>query len=132
MPLSSGETFAGFRIVRLLGSGGMDEVYLAEHPQLPRHNALKVLPADVPADPDYRARFNREAELASKLSPPHIVSVHDRGEYDGQLWISLDYESAAFRGTWPHFLIARPPPASPQPVRSRACASFSKPPQPIP
>jgi serine/threonine-protein kinase len=91
MPLTSGETFAGYRIVRLLGSGGMGEVYLAEHPRLPRRDALKVLPADVSADPDYRARFEREADLASKLWHPHIVSVHDRGEYNGQLWIAMDY-----------------------------------------
>ena len=91
MPLSTGETFAGFRIVRLLGSGGMGEVYLAEHPRLPRRDALKVLPADVSADPEYRARFNREADLASTLWHPHIVSVHDRGEFNGQLWISMDY-----------------------------------------
>jgi serine/threonine-protein kinase len=58
MPLSGGQTFAGYRIVRLLGSGGMGEVYLAEHPRLPRRDALKVLPADVSADADYRARFN--------------------------------------------------------------------------
>jgi serine/threonine protein kinase, bacterial len=64
MPLSAGETFAGYRIVHLLGSGGMGEVYLAEHPRLPRRDVLKVLPADVSADPDYRARFNREADLA--------------------------------------------------------------------
>jgi serine/threonine protein kinase len=69
----------------------MGEVYLAEHPRLPRRDALKVLPADVSADPDYRARFDREADLASKLWHPHIVSVHDRGEYDGQLWISMDF-----------------------------------------
>src|SRR3984893_1086859 len=91
MPLSTGETFAGFRMVRLLGSGGMGEVYLAEHPRLPRRDALKVLPADVSADPEYRARFNREADLASTLWHPHIVSVHDRGEFNGQLWISMDY-----------------------------------------
>jgi serine/threonine-protein kinase len=78
MPLSEAQTFAGYRIVRLLGSGGMGEVYLAQHPRLPRRDALKVLPADVSADPDYRARFNREADLASKLWYPHIVSVHDR------------------------------------------------------
>src|ERR1700720_1071000 len=91
MPLSTGETFAGFRIVRLLGSGGMGEVYLAEHPRLPCRDPLKVLPADVSADPEYRARFNREADLASTLWHPHIVSVHDRGEHEGQLWISMDY-----------------------------------------
>ena len=67
MPLRIGEPFAGYRILRLLGSGGMGEVYLAEHPRLPRRDALKVLPADVSADEAYRARFNREADLASKL-----------------------------------------------------------------
>ncbi len=71
MPLSNGETFAGYRIVRLLGSGGMGEVYLAEHPRLPRRDAVKALPADVSADPDYRARFNREADLAAKLRHRH-------------------------------------------------------------
>ena len=91
MPLNSGEIFAGFRIIRLLGSGGMGEVYLAQHPRLPRRDALKVLPADVSADAEYRARFNREADLASTLYHPHIVGVHDRGEYDGQLWISMDF-----------------------------------------
>ena len=91
MPLNDGEIFAGFRIVRLLGSGGMGEVYLVQHPRLPRRNALKVLPADVSADAEFRARFNREADLASTLYHPHIVGVHDRGEYDGQLWISMDY-----------------------------------------
>jgi serine/threonine-protein kinase len=69
----------------------MGEVYLAEHPRLPRHDALKMLPADVSADAEYRARFNHEADLASNLWHPHIVSVHDRGEYNGQLWISMDY-----------------------------------------
>jgi serine/threonine protein kinase len=91
MPLTGGQGFAGYKIVRLLGSGGMGEVYLAEHPRLPRPDALKILPADVSADADYRARFNREADLASKLWHPHIVSVHDRGEFDDQLWIAMDY-----------------------------------------
>jgi serine/threonine protein kinase, bacterial len=91
MPLNAGETFAGFRIVRLLGSGGMGEVYLAEHPRLPRRDALKVLPAEFSADTDYRERFVREADLAANLWHPHIVSVHDRGEHHGQLWISMNY-----------------------------------------
>jgi len=50
MLLWIGETFAGYRILRLLGSGGMGEVYLAEHPRLPRQDALKVLRTDVSSD----------------------------------------------------------------------------------
>lgn len=91
MPLASGANFAGYRVIQLLGSGGMGEVYLVQHPRLPRRDALKVLPAYVSADPDYRARFNREADLVSTLWHPHIVGVHDRGEYEGQLWISMDF-----------------------------------------
>ncbi|MDC9004098.1 serine/threonine-protein kinase PknH/PknJ [Mycobacterium marinum] len=91
MPLTNGEIFAGYKLIRLLGSGGMGEVYLAQHPRLPRRDALKLLPRDWSADPEYRARFNREAELASTLWHPHIVGVHDRGEEDGQLWISMDF-----------------------------------------
>lgn len=91
MPLAAGDTFAGYTIVRLLGSGGMGEVYLAQHPRLPRQDALKILPATVSADSEYRQRFNREADIAATLWHPHIVGVHDRGEYDGQIWISMDY-----------------------------------------
>ena len=91
MPLSEGAQFAGYKLVRLLGAGGMGEVYLARHPRFPRYEALKVLRADLSADPDFQHRFNREAELASGLWHPHIVGVHDRGEFDGQLWITMDY-----------------------------------------
>ncbi|KWX68541.1 serine/threonine-protein kinase [Mycobacterium sp. NAZ190054] len=91
MPLAPGETFAGYTIVRLLGSGGMGEVYLAQHPRLPRRDALKILPAAVSADSEYRQRFHREADIAAALWHPHIVGVHDRGEHRGQIWISMDY-----------------------------------------
>src|ERR1700749_935872 len=91
MQVSLGETFAGYTILRVLGAGGMGTVYLAAHPRLPRHDALKVLPAQWTADPQYRARFLREAELTASLSHPNILGVHDRGEYDKQLWISMDY-----------------------------------------
>jgi serine/threonine protein kinase, bacterial len=91
MPLVSGATFAGYTILRLVGSGGMGEVYLAQHPRLPRRDALKILPTDVSADREFRERFNREADLAATLWHPHIVGVHDRGEFDGQLWIAMDY-----------------------------------------
>ena len=91
MPLTSGQTFAGYTIIRLLGSGGMGEAYLAQHPRLPRQDALKVLRPDVSADSTFRDRFIREADLAAGLWHPHIVGVHDRGENDGQLWIAMDY-----------------------------------------
>jgi len=91
MGLRAGERFAGFAIIRPLGSGGMGEVYLVEHPRLPRREALKVLSPELSADPSYRQRFTREAALAAKLWHPHIVEVRDRGETDGQLWISMAY-----------------------------------------
>ena len=91
MAIGEGAIFAGYTIQRLLGSGGMGEVYLAQHPRLPRQEALKILPVGVSADPAYRQRFAREADLAASLWHPHIVAVHDRGEDDGQLWITMDY-----------------------------------------
>ena len=69
----------------------MGEVYLAQHPRLPRQDALKILHIDVSADQDYRQRFIREADLAAKLWHPNIVRVNDRGEFNGQLWIAMDY-----------------------------------------
>ena len=91
MPVSVGEAFAGYTVLRVLGAGGMGTVYLAAHPRLPRQDALKVLPTQWTADPEYRERFLREADLTASLSHPNILGVHDRGEYDGQLWISMDY-----------------------------------------
>src|SRR5277367_4204292 len=91
MPLNQGDVFAGYTIVLRLGSGGMGEVYLAKHPRLPRRDALKVLPAALTEDRDYRQRFSREADIAAELWHPHIVGIHDRGEFDGQLWLSMDY-----------------------------------------
>ena len=58
MPLGIGETFAGYRILRLLGSGGMGEVYLVQHPRLPRQDALKVLRSDVSSDTSFRERVH--------------------------------------------------------------------------
>ncbi|BBX58549.1 Serine/threonine-protein kinase PknF [Mycobacterium shottsii] len=91
MPLAAGSTFAGYTIVRQLGTGGMGEVYRAQHPRWPRQDALKVLRPEVSADHEYRQRFHREADAAAALWHPHIVAVHDRGETDGQLWIDMDY-----------------------------------------
>lgn len=91
MALAEGEVFAGYTIQRVLGTGGMGEVYLAEHPRLPRHDALKVLGTTVSHDAEYRRRFNQEAEMVAMLRHPNIVAIYDRGEYDGQLWISMEF-----------------------------------------
>ena len=107
MPIAEGAVFAGYTIVRLLGTGGMGEVYLVQHPRLPRREALKILPPSVSADPEYRQRFAREADIAASLWHPHIVAVHDRGEHDGQLWITMDYVEGTdaarlMRDRYPH------------------------------
>jgi serine/threonine-protein kinase len=89
--IENGSSFAGYTILRPLGAGGMAEVFLALHPRLPRRDVIKVLAEAITADSEFRERFNREADLAATLWHPHIVGVHDRGEFDGQLWISMDY-----------------------------------------
>lgn len=91
MPLADGEVFAGYTILRVLGTGGMGEVYLAEHPRLPRRDALKVLGTAVSHDDEYRQRFNQEADMVATLRHPNIVTIYDRGDCDGQLWISMEF-----------------------------------------
>ena len=95
MPLRTGDTIAGYGVLRLLGSGCMGEVYLVQHPRLPRQEALNILRPDISSDPSFRERFIREADLAAGLRHPHIVGIHDRGDYDGQLWIAMDYIDGA-------------------------------------
>ncbi|KAF0846134.1 serine/threonine-protein kinase [Nocardia caishijiensis] len=100
--LVAGTVFAGYRIERLLGRGGMGTVYLAAHPRLPRQVALKLLNRDLYAEQEVRARFEREADVAARLDHPGIVSVLDRGVEDGLMWISMQYvdgtDASVFRG----------------------------------
>jgi len=91
MSLTQGTEFAGYTIVRKIGAGGMGEVYLAQHPRLPRRDVIKVLSEHFTDDAMFRARFVREAELAARLDHPSIVNVYDRGESDGRLWIAMQY-----------------------------------------
>lgn len=69
----------------------MGEVYLAQHPRLPRSQALRILPAALSADAAFRARFYRDVDGAVSLSHPQLVRLHDWGEYEGRLWISMGY-----------------------------------------
>ena len=91
MTLGAGETFAGYTVLGQLGAGGMGEVYLAQHPRLPRKEALKILRPDISTDAGFRQRFIREADAIAALEHPHIVTVYDRGDTNGQLWIATQY-----------------------------------------
>jgi serine/threonine-protein kinase len=87
-----GSLVAGYRIEQVLATGATGTVYRAKHPTLPRRDALKVLSADLSRHPAFRERFVREADIASLLDHPNIVSIYDRGEAeDGHLWIAMQY-----------------------------------------
>ncbi|MFC9995268.1 bifunctional serine/threonine-protein kinase/ABC transporter substrate-binding protein [Nocardia sp. NPDC127526] len=100
--LRPGEVFADYLIERPLGSGGMAEVYLARHPRLPRQVALKLLSSEFYADPDIRARFEREANLVARLDHPNIVAVYDRGIWNDRLWMSMQFIDGTDAGTLDH------------------------------
>lgn len=85
------ELIAGYRVLAKLGDGGMGTVYLVAHPRLPRQEALKLVAPALSSDPVYRARFAREADVLAQLDHPNIVRVHDRGETDGRLWLTMEY-----------------------------------------
>lgn len=91
MPFPDGASFAGYTLVRLLGSGASTEVYLVEHPRLPRPVALTVLAADAAADAGVRQRFAARAAAVVALVHPHVLRVHDHGEFQGWLWVATDY-----------------------------------------
>jgi serine/threonine-protein kinase len=79
-----------YRVQSRLGSGGMAEVWSAEDSQLGRRVALKLLASRFAADPDFRERFRREAAAAAAMQHPNIVSIYDRGEWDGTSYIAME------------------------------------------
>jgi eukaryotic-like serine/threonine-protein kinase len=80
-----------YRVLHRLGSGGMAEVYCAQDLQLGRKVALKVLYRRFAEDQEFVERFRREASSAAGLQHQHVVSVYDRGEYDGTYYIAMEY-----------------------------------------
>jgi eukaryotic-like serine/threonine-protein kinase len=80
-----------YKIVSRLGAGGMADVFLAEDEQLGRKVALKLLYQRFAEDPGFVERFRREAQAAAGLQHPNVVSVYDRGAYDGTYYIAMEY-----------------------------------------
>src|SRR5437899_4580040 len=72
-----GETISHYQVTEKLGEGGMGEVYKARDPRLNRTVAIKVLSANAVGDPDRRRRFIQEAQAASGLNHPNIITIHD-------------------------------------------------------
>jgi serine/threonine protein kinase/Tol biopolymer transport system component len=83
MALTAGTKLGPYEILAPLGAGGMGEVYRARDTRLERDVAVKVLPANLSSDPSLRQRMEREAKAVSKLSHPHICTLHDIGHQDG-------------------------------------------------
>src|SRR5437763_1667764 len=80
-----------YRVISRLGAGGMADVFLAEDNQLGRKVALKLLHRRFAEDPGFVERFRREAQAAAGLQHPNVVSVYDRGAYDGTYYIAMEY-----------------------------------------
>src|SRR5262249_21341469 len=80
-----------YRIVALLGKGGMGEVYRADDLKLGQSVALKFLPANLARDPDRLARFHNEVRMARQVSHPNVCRVYDLAEADGQPFLTMEY-----------------------------------------
>jgi serine/threonine protein kinase len=89
--LPAGAEFAGFRIERVLGHGGMGIVYLAREVRLDRNVALKVIRSELAEDELFRARFREETRTAASIEHPRVVTVFGAGERDGLLFVSMRY-----------------------------------------
>ncbi|MFN8383530.1 MAG: protein kinase [Anaerolineales bacterium] len=87
-----------YEVIKELGQGGMAIVYLARDPYMKRQVAIKVLPRQFTFDPQFRTRFQREAEVIATLEHPAIVSVYDFGEHEDQPYIVMRYMSAGSLG----------------------------------
>ena len=90
MTLNPGQNLAHYRIERKIGEGGMGEVWAATDTRLNRQVAIKALPADVAADKERLARFNREAQLLAALSHPNIAATYGLEQVGDASYLALE------------------------------------------
>lgn len=89
--LPEGLVIGSYKIVSLLGRGGMGTVYKAHQPSLDRFVAIKILPSRLSADEEFVKRFNREAKTLATLSHPNIIAIYDMGKYDEHYYFVMEY-----------------------------------------
>ena len=81
--------FGRYRLIEVIGQGGMGKVYRAHDTMMRRNVAIKVLPSELATEPGYRERFQREAHIVAGLTEPHIIPIHEAGEIDGRLYLTM-------------------------------------------
>ncbi len=96
--LSAGDEFAGYRIERSLGRGGMGVLYLAVEPGLERHVALKLIAPEAAADEVFARRFAEESRIAASIEHPNVVPIYAAGGEDGIPFIAMRYVSGSDLG----------------------------------
>jgi Protein kinase domain len=96
--LSAGDEFAGYRIERSLGRGGMGVLYLAVEPGLERHVALKLIAPEAAADEVFTRRFAEESRIAASIEHPNVVPIYAAGEEGGIPFIAMRYVSGSDLG----------------------------------
>ncbi|HEY5089501.1 MAG TPA: serine/threonine-protein kinase, partial [Polyangia bacterium] len=89
-----------YRLLRLVGRGGMGEVYAAHDPELDRRVAIKILRADARPDDIEAARLLREAQAVAKLSHPNVVAIHDVGTAAGRMFLAMELVEGETLATW--------------------------------
>src|SRR3989442_9064066 len=97
--LAPGTAIGAYRLDQLLAEGGMGAVYRAVDTKLNRAVAIKFLSTDV-ADWSARRRFQREAQLASSLNHPHILTVHDADEFEGRQYLVTEFVDGGTLKDW--------------------------------
>ncbi len=94
-----GSWFGPYRLTRLLRQGGMGEVYEAEDTRKRRMVALKLISSKFSGNAEFRARLQREADIAGRLTEPHVVPIHDYGEIDGRFYVDMRLVDGVDLGT---------------------------------